>query len=67
MIDRLSWAAITPELLLLVMVCVIAIYDLFLKSPQRLATHYLTLLTLAAAAFLTGSAALSGQTFSGFG
>jgi len=43
-------------LLLLVMVCVIAIYDLFLKSPQRHATHYLTLLTLAGAAFLTGSA-----------
>ena len=34
MIDRLSWIAIAPELLLLVMVCVIAIYDLFLKSPQ---------------------------------
>jgi len=67
MIDRLSWIAIAPELLLLVMVCVIAIYDLFLKSPQRHATHYLTLLTLAGAAFLTGSAALSGQTFSGFG
>ena len=67
MIDHLSWIAIAPQLLLLVMVCVIAIYDLFLKSPQRHATHYLTLLTLAGAAFLTGSAALSGQTFSGFG
>jgi len=67
MIDRLSWAAITPELLLLVMACAIAISDLFLKSPQRHATHYLTLLTLAAVALLTGSAALGGQSFSGFG
>jgi NADH-quinone oxidoreductase subunit N len=67
MIDSLSWATVYPELLLLGMACVIAIYDLFVTSPLRGATHRLTLLTLAVVAVLTGYAAASGETISGFG
>lgn len=67
MIDSLSWATVYPELLLLGMACVIAIYDLFVTSPLRGATHRLTLLTLAVVAVLTGYAAASGETIAGFG
>jgi NADH-quinone oxidoreductase subunit N len=67
MIDSLSWATVYPELLLLGMACVIAIYDLFITSPMRGSTHRLTLLTLAVVAVLTGYMASSGQTLNGFG
>lgn len=67
MIDSLSWATVYPELLLLGAACVIAIYDLFVKSPLRGSTHRLTLLTLAVVAVLTGYMASSGETLSGFG
>lgn len=67
MIDSLSWATVYPELLLLGMACVIAIYDLFVTSPMRGSTHRLTLLTLAVVAVLTGYMAASGQTLHGFG
>ena len=67
MIDSLSWATVYPELLLLGMACVIAIYDLFVTSPMRGSTHRLTLLTLAVVAVLTGYMASSGQTLHGFG
>ena len=46
MIDKLSWVAAYPEILLAVMACVIALVDLGVKSPKRGATHVLTLLTL---------------------
>ena len=46
MIDSLGWYAAYPEILLLVMACVIALVDLGVKTPQRGATHLLTLLTL---------------------
>jgi len=67
MIDSLSWVTVYPELLLLGMACVIAIYDLFVTSPMRDSTHRLTLLTLAVVAALTAYMAMSGQTISGFG
>jgi NADH-quinone oxidoreductase subunit N len=67
MIDSISWATVSPELLLLGMACAIAIYDLFVTSPLRKATHVLTLLTLALVAWHTGSAAASGVTLHGFG
>ncbi len=67
MIDSLSWVTVYPELLLLGMACVIAIYDLFVTSPLRDSTHRLTLLTLAVVAALTAYMAMSGQTLSGFG
>ncbi|WP_334134362.1 NADH-quinone oxidoreductase subunit NuoN [Tepidimonas sp.] len=67
MIDAVSWATATPELLLLGMACVIALYDLFVDTPLRDATFRLTQLTLAVVAALEGYLALSGQTLVGFG
>lgn len=66
MIDNLSWVVAYPEILLLVMTCVIALVDLAVKSPLRGATHWLTMLTLAAVAVLTGVYASSGQVAVGF-
>lgn len=67
MIDAVSWATATPELLLLGMACVIALFDLFVDTPLRDATFRLTQLTLAVVAVLEGYLALSGQTLIGFG
>ena len=38
MIDRLSWIAIYPEVILLVMACLITLLDLGVKSRQRTLT-----------------------------
>ncbi|HBK01225.1 MAG TPA: NADH-quinone oxidoreductase subunit NuoN [Delftia acidovorans] len=67
MIDNISWLAIYPEILLLVMACVIALVDLGVKSPRRTGTYVLTLLTLGAVAVLQGMYASSGNTFYGWG
>ncbi len=67
MIDKLSWVAAYPEILLAVMACVIALVDLTVKTPLRGATHLLTLLTLAVVALLLGLAASNGHTIMGFG
>lgn len=67
MIDNISWLAVYPEIVLLVMACVIALVDLWVKSPRRTATYVLTMLTLAVVAALEGVYAGSGNTFYGFG
>lgn len=67
MIDKLSWIAIYPEMVLLAMACVIALVDLAVTSPRRTATYVLTLLTLAVVATLEGLYATGGQTIYGFG
>ena len=67
MIDNISWLAIYPEIVLLVMVCVIALVDLGVTSPRRTGTYVLTLLTLGVVAVLQGFYASSGNTFYGFG
>ena len=67
MIDSLGWNAAYPEILLLVMACVIALVDLGVKSPMRGVTHLLTLLTLAVLAVLLGVYASSGATVVAFG
>ncbi|MFC5519416.1 NADH-quinone oxidoreductase subunit NuoN [Polaromonas jejuensis] len=67
MIDKLSWIAVFPEIVLLVMACVIALADLGVKTPRRTGTHVLTMLTLAVVAALEARYALGGQTFYGFG
>ena len=67
MIDNISWLAIYPEILLLVMACVIALVDLGVKSPRRTGTYVLTLLTLGVVAVLQGMYASSGNTFYGWG
>ncbi len=67
MIDKLSWIAVFPEILLLVMACVIALVDLSVVSRQRMLTYVLTLVTLALVAGLEVLYAIGGQTFYGFG
>ena len=67
MIDNISWLAIYPEIVLLVMACVIALVDLGVTSPRRTGTYVLTMLTLAVVAALQGMYATSGNTFYGFG
>ena len=67
MIDKLSWIAIYPEIVLLVMACVIALVDLGVHSARRTATYVLTLLTLGVVAVLQALYATGGQTIYGFG
>jgi NADH-quinone oxidoreductase subunit N len=67
MMDTTSWMTIYPEIVLLVMACVIALVDLFVTSPRRTATHVLTLLTLGGVALLHALYADAGQTLYGFG
>lgn len=67
MIDKLSWISVYPEILLLVMGCVIALFDLGVKSPRRTSTYVLTLFTLAVVALLQVFYAMGGVTVYGFG
>ncbi len=67
MIDKLSWIAVYPDIVLLVMACAIALIDLGVKSPGRTLTYILTLMTLAAIAAMEAFYAVDGQTFYGFG
>jgi NADH-quinone oxidoreductase subunit N len=67
MIDNLSWISVYPEIILLVMACVIALVDLGVHSVKRTRTYLLTLLTLAVVAALQASYALGGATIHGFG
>ena len=67
MIDNLSWVTAYPEILLLVMACVIALVDLGVKTPTRTVTYGLSLLTLAAVALLQGLYASTGVTVYSFG
>ncbi|GAA6142044.1 NADH-quinone oxidoreductase subunit NuoN [Hydrogenophaga sp. 5NK40-0174] len=62
MIDNLSWVSVYPEILLLVMTCVIALVDIGVKSPLRGVTYALTLLTLAGLTVLNGVYAADGKT-----
>jgi NADH-quinone oxidoreductase subunit N len=67
MIDKLSWIAIYPEIVLLVMACVIAMVDLAVTSPRRTATYGLTMITLGAVAVLLALYASGETTIYGFG
>jgi NADH-quinone oxidoreductase subunit N len=62
MTDKLSWIAVYPEIVLLVMACVITLVDLGVKSRQRTMTYVLTLATLALVALLQFTYASSGAT-----
>ena len=66
MIDKLSWISVYPEIILLVMACVIALADLGVKNPRRTQTYLLSLLTLAIVAALQASYAVGGATVYGF-
>ncbi len=66
MIEKASWIAVYPEIVLLVMACAILLIDLFVKSPRRTPTYVLTLLTLVVVAVLHGLYATGEQTLYGF-
>jgi NADH-quinone oxidoreductase subunit N len=67
MMDNSSWMTVYPEIVLLVMACVIALVDLFVKSPKRTATYALTLLSLGGVALLHAMFADTAETLYGFG
>ncbi|WP_296493534.1 NADH-quinone oxidoreductase subunit NuoN [Rhodoferax sp.] len=67
MIDKISLIAVYPEIGLLVMACVILLFDLSVKSRTRTATYVATMLTLAVVAALQANYALSNETIYGFG
>src|SRR4051812_25621291 len=67
MIDKLSWVSVYPEIVLLIMACVIALVDLGVTTPRRTGTYLLTLATLAVLAAMEAYYAVRGETFYGFG
>jgi NADH-quinone oxidoreductase subunit N len=44
--ENMNWLAVYPEILLLVMGCVVALVDLWVTDPERRPTYWLTQLTL---------------------
>ncbi|MES2481491.1 MAG: NADH-quinone oxidoreductase subunit NuoN [Pseudomonadota bacterium] len=67
MLDKLSFYIAAPEIMLLVMACVIALVDLGVRTRLRQLTYVLTVATLLAVAWLSAEFALSGTTHHGFG
>jgi NADH-quinone oxidoreductase subunit N len=67
MIDKISWIAVYPEIILATMACVIALLDLSVKSPRRTLTYVLTLTTLGVVALMQGFYATGDETIYGFG
>ena len=67
MLDKLSLIVVSPEILLLVMACVIALVDLGVKSRLRNLTYVLTMATLAVLAYFCADFALRGETLYAFG
>ena len=67
MLDKISLIATSPEIVLLVMACVIALVDLGVTSRMRSATYWLTMATLAVVAYFTADFALQDQTVYAFG
>ncbi len=65
--DNSSWMTMYPEIVLLVMACVVTLADLYVKSPKRTATYVLTLVSLGGVALLHAVYADAGQTLYGFG
>ncbi|MDI9334464.1 MAG: NADH-quinone oxidoreductase subunit NuoN [Cytophagales bacterium] len=63
MIDKFSWIAISPEIILLVAICVIALIDLGVKSAGRTTTYVLSLVTLGFLALSLVHAAGSGTLY----
>ena len=66
MIEKLSIAAVYPEILLATMATLIALVDLFVKSPRRTATYALSMLTLGVVAYMEAVAGSQGQTIYSF-
>jgi NADH-quinone oxidoreductase subunit N len=62
MIEKLSWIAVYPEIVLLVMACIITLVDLGVASRLRTKTYVLSLLTLGVVAVLQALYANGGGT-----
>jgi NADH-quinone oxidoreductase subunit N len=67
MMHNFNWVTAYPEIVLLVMTCVITLVDLWVKSPMRTVTYMLTMLTLAVVAALEAFYASTNGTVYGFG
>ena len=67
MLDKTSLIALSPEILLLVMACVIAMVDLGVKTRLRNLTYGLTMGTLALVAYFTAAFAAQDKTIYAFG
>ena len=67
MTDKLSWIAVYPEIVLLVMGCAITLIDLGVKSAERTLTYVLTLATLGVVALLQFMYASGGETIYAMG
>jgi len=67
MLDNISLIVVSPEIVLLVMACVIALVDLGVKSRLRDLTYWLTMATLAFVAYMTAALAVENQTLYAFG
>ena len=67
MIDSTSWMTVYPEIVLLVMACVITLADLLVTIPRRDLTYVLTLTSLGGVALLNAFYADAGHTLYGFG
>jgi len=63
MIDTFSWIAVSPEIVLLAAICVIALVDLGVKSSSRTTTYVLSLVTLGFLAVSLIHAAGSGTLY----
>ncbi len=64
--EHFGWATLSPEIVLLIAACCIALIDLGVKDRGRQLTYALTLLALAAASGIAGVQAASGETAYGF-
>ena len=67
MLDKLSLIVVSPEILLLLMACVIALADLGVTTRLRKLTYVLTMATLAVVAWFCADFALRGDTLYAFG
>ena len=66
MMDNYNWVTAYPEIVLLVMTCVITLVDLWVKTPKRTLTYGLTMITLGAVAVFQAMLASTGETHYGF-
>jgi NADH-quinone oxidoreductase subunit N len=67
MLDQSSLVVVLPEILLLVMACIVAMVDLGVKTRLRNMTYWLTMATFAAVAWFTGWLAAGSETYYAFG
>ncbi len=66
MVDKISLIAVLPEILLLIMACVVTLVDLSVTTPLRRVTYVLTLASLAVVAALCANVAMQGTTVYAF-